>query len=148
MLEGFSADYLYLDAVKAIQAIKLASFAEHSPLLNDISEVKTWDKVNSGLIKMYRVEVLGKHAVVQHFIYSSFLPRREASVPAPHIDVPLVHSVFGHAFHGDVASSRNKSSRPPPNADLFAAPILSSAPAASAAPDGAHAHSHVRRFTD
>jgi serine/threonine-protein phosphatase 2A activator len=45
VLEGFSHDYLYLEAVKAIQEIKLASFAEHSPMLNDISEVKTWDKV-------------------------------------------------------------------------------------------------------
>jgi hypothetical protein len=37
VLDGFSSDYLYFDAVRAIQQIKLASFAEHSPLLNDIS---------------------------------------------------------------------------------------------------------------
>lgn len=37
VLEGFAADFLYLEAVRAIQTIKLASFAEHSPLLNDIS---------------------------------------------------------------------------------------------------------------
>jgi hypothetical protein len=62
-----------------------APFLQHT-------EVKTWDKVNSGLLKMYRVEVLGKHAVVQHFIYSSFLPAAPAAVPAPHIDVPVVRT--------------------------------------------------------
>jgi uncharacterized membrane protein len=45
-------------------------------------------------MKMYRVEVLGKHAVVQHFIYSSFLPSTVAVIPAPAIDVPLVRTYY------------------------------------------------------
>jgi hypothetical protein len=74
------------------------SFVANCCVFGFRAEVKTWDKVNSGLLKMYRVEVLGKHAVVQHFIYSSFLPAAPAAVPAPHIDVPVVRTFESFEF--------------------------------------------------
>lgn len=42
-------------------------------VLNFTSQVKTWDKVNTGMIKMYRAEVLGKLPVIQHFMFGSIL---------------------------------------------------------------------------
>lgn len=54
-------------------SVKPCSFAEHSPMLNDITICRSWDQVNQGLMKMYNGEVLGKFAVIQHFIYTPFL---------------------------------------------------------------------------
>lgn len=65
-------EYLYLDAIAAIREMKTGSFAEHSPMLHDISGVKGgWKKVNSGMIKMYRGEVWQKRPVIQHFLFGS-----------------------------------------------------------------------------
>jgi serine/threonine-protein phosphatase 2A activator len=63
---------MYLSAVSFINSVKSgAPFAEHSPVLNDISSLPSWRKVNEGLAKMYRAEVLSKLPVVQHFVFGS-----------------------------------------------------------------------------
>lgn len=84
VLEAFSTQYMYLSCISFINSIKTASLRWHSPMLDDISVVKTWDKVNSGMMKMYQAEVLGKLPVMQHALFGSILP-----FPTPEEDPEL-----------------------------------------------------------
>ncbi|KAI3442787.1 Serine/threonine-protein phosphatase 2A activator [Psidium guajava] len=69
ILENFSNEYMYFSCIAFIRKVKKGLFAEHSPLLDDISGVPNWNKVNSGLLKMYKAEVLEKVPIMQHFLF-------------------------------------------------------------------------------
>ncbi len=75
----FAKDYMFLGCIKFIFRVKNGPFAEHSNQLWNISGVGTWSKVNSGLIKMYKAEVLAKYPVIQHVLFGSLLPIAEAT---------------------------------------------------------------------
>ena len=64
--------------------MKSGPFAEHSRYLYDISGVPEWTKVNSGLVKMYKEEVLHKFPVIQHFLFGSLLQMDSQTGPAAH----------------------------------------------------------------
>ncbi|RDX61853.1 Serine/threonine-protein phosphatase 2A activator, partial [Mucuna pruriens] len=73
ILENFSSEYLYLGCIAFVKKVKKGVFAEHSPMLDDISGVPNWNKVNSGLLKMYKAEVLEKVPIMQHFLFGSLI---------------------------------------------------------------------------
>ncbi len=63
---------MYFAAIGFIYDVKTGPFWEHSPILFDISGIKSgWGKVNKGMVKMYNAEVLSKFPVVQHFYFGS-----------------------------------------------------------------------------
>ncbi|PBP27747.1 putative serine/threonine-protein phosphatase 2A activator 1 [Diplocarpon rosae] len=81
---------MYFSAVGFINDVKTGPFWEHSPILFDISGVKSgWGKINKGMIKMYNAEVLSKFPVVQHFPFGSLFswdqdPNANQVIPSIH----------------------------------------------------------------
>jgi len=65
-----------------INTVKSGPFHEHSNQLWNISGVPRWSKVYTGLVKMYRAEVLSKFPVVQHTRFGSVFSLAPAAVRA------------------------------------------------------------------
>merc|ERR1712055_586673 len=68
-----------------IHKVKSGPFHEHSNQLWNISAVPNWSKVFTGLIKMYRAEVLCKFPVMQHTLFGSIFTLEKAKVKNPNI---------------------------------------------------------------
>ena len=64
-------DYHFYACLSYIHQVKTGPFHEHSNQLWNISAVQLWSKVFTGLIKMYRAEVLCKFPVIQHTLFGS-----------------------------------------------------------------------------
>ena len=62
-----------------IASVKTGPFAEHSNQLWNVSGVPLWEKVYSGLVKMYRAEVLSKFPVIQHTFFGSLFTLNPAT---------------------------------------------------------------------
>ncbi|KAB7496827.1 Serine/threonine-protein phosphatase 2A activator [Armadillidium nasatum] len=65
--------------IQYILSVKTGPFAEHSNQLWNISGVKSWTKINQGLFKMYKAEILNKFPVIQHVLFGSIF----TLIPAP-----------------------------------------------------------------
>jgi len=66
--------YYYMHCVEFIKEVKSGHISENSPMINDISAVATWKKVNKGMCTMFFAEVMDKQPVMQHMLFGSILP--------------------------------------------------------------------------
>ncbi|PPQ68465.1 hypothetical protein CVT24_005562 [Panaeolus cyanescens] len=140
IVEEYSHNYMYFACIAFINSIKTASLRWHSPMLDDISSVKTWDKVNSGMVKMYKAEVLGKLPVVQHFLFGSILPYQGPALDGHangSAEETTKESECGHNHHYGQGGIRVHPRLQDPNAPVDAAPVHL---AASAIPGHEHGH--------
>jgi hypothetical protein len=65
---------MYFGCIKFIKDVKKGvPFFESSPMLNDISAVPSWEKVATGMFKMFNAEVIGKLPVIKHLKFGSLL---------------------------------------------------------------------------
>lgn len=97
LVEMFHEKFMYFECIHFINSIKTASLRWHSPMLDDISGVKTWSKVSGGMQKMYKAEVLAKLPIIQHFFFGSLLKAPEGcSPPRSHVHTHTDDCDHGH----------------------------------------------------
>ncbi|VVT56801.1 uncharacterized protein SAPINGB_P005288 [Magnusiomyces paraingens] len=96
LVDMYASKYMYFDAIHFINSVKtVASLRWHSPMLDDISGVKKWSKVNEGMLKMYKAEVLGKLPIMQHYMFGSIIKAPDGVSPPSATgaeDAPHVHN--------------------------------------------------------
>lgn len=78
VVENYGKQYMFLGCIDYICKVKTGPFAEHSNQLWNVSAVSSWSKVNSGLIRMYKAEVLAKFPVIQHVLFGSLFSIKQA----------------------------------------------------------------------
>ncbi|KAG6535679.1 hypothetical protein ZIOFF_000702 [Zingiber officinale] len=73
ILDYFSTDYMYLACVAFVKKVKKGVFAEHSFMLDGISGAASWKKVNIGMLRLYKGEVLEQVSIMKHFLFGSLI---------------------------------------------------------------------------
>jgi hypothetical protein len=101
----YASKYIFLNAIQFIHKMKTGPFDEHSAYLSQIAQCANWDKVNSGLIRMYQVEVLSKFPIIQHvsgtytytctYVYTYILPLTLCFLhSSAHLSLSISHACF------------------------------------------------------
>jgi len=80
MAEMLAKENHFFACLAYIHKVKSGPFHEHSNQLWNISGVPMWSKVYSGLLKMYRAEVLCKFPVMQHTLFGSVFTLSKAEM--------------------------------------------------------------------
>lgn len=88
LVEWLAPEYIYFEMINRILRVKASLDAREfsldsgeascslrwlSPVLDDIAAVKNWEKITSGLVKMYEAEVLGKLPIMQHCLFGQVI---------------------------------------------------------------------------
>lgn len=93
VIERLREDYMFIGCIDYILKVKTGHFAEHSNQLWGISAVPSWVKINSGLVQMYRKEVLSKFPVIQHVSFGSLMSFKQTAagsvLSTPRLGRPL-----------------------------------------------------------
>lgn len=66
-------EYIYCRWIDYLYQVKKGSFAEHSRMLYSLRNLPHFVKLNGGMIKLYRGEIMDRFLVVQHFRCGSLL---------------------------------------------------------------------------
>jgi len=74
LVAAYAKEFYYMHCVEFIKEVKSGHISENSPMINDISGLPSWSKVNKGMCSMYFAEVMGKLPVMQHTFFGSILP--------------------------------------------------------------------------
>ncbi|XP_068221485.1 serine/threonine-protein phosphatase 2A activator-like [Palaemon carinicauda] len=112
VVEDNADEYMFLGCIKFIQSVKTGPFAEHSNQLWNISGVQSWGKINQGLFKMYKAEILAKFPVIQHVLFGTILsisPATEIKYQASGSELPGMRRPVGSfpaPSSGPMAESR------------------------------------------
>lgn len=75
LVEAYWKQYMYLECIHFLNSIKTvpgngdASLRWHSPMLDDILSARLWAKIQDGMVKMYKAEVLEKLPIMQHLMF-------------------------------------------------------------------------------
>lgn len=112
LVDDNAPKYMYFSCIQSINAVKTESLRWHSPMLDDISSVKTWSKVNEGMAKMYRSEVLLKLPIAQHIFFGTLL---DFGVPEDEADHTHTHELDAAAStptEADVAGANGHAHGP------------------------------------
>lgn len=70
-IDELREEFMFIGCIDYIQKVKTGHIAEHSNQLWSISAVPSWSKICTGLIKMYKKEILSKFPVIQHVLFGS-----------------------------------------------------------------------------
>eukprot|EP00158_Paraphelidium_tribonemae_P002798 Partr_v1_DN25682_c0_g1_i1_m4857 putative PPIases accelerate the folding of proteins. It catalyzes the cis-trans isomerization of proline imidic peptide bonds in oligopeptides. Acts as a regulatory subunit for PP2A-like phosphatases modulating their activity or substrate specificity, probably by inducing a conformational change in the catalytic subunit, a direct target of the PPIase. Can reactivate inactive phosphatase PP2A-phosphatase methylesterase complexes (PP2Ai) in presence of ATP and Mg(2 len=106
VVHEYQSEFMYLNCIHFVNGVKTESLQWHSPMLNDISGVKSWAKINQGMRKMFMGEVMGKLPIMQHMLFGRLFGGVETEngdtfvPPSGHSLVNSQKSVSVHV-HGD-----------------------------------------------
>lgn len=71
--KSYADNYIYCKWIAYIYRVKRGAFFEHSRMLYSIRNLPHFTKLNGGMLKMYKGEIMDRFLVLQHFRFGKLL---------------------------------------------------------------------------